>query len=71
MTFTEPAQCQPATAQRTMLLECFECISRAGGMKSALIADERAQGALIQPDQTAQAILRNMLNFQALSSPDQ
>ena len=54
MTTQQAADCQPAAAQRTVGVDRFGRIRRAGWVEAALPADERAQAELIDPDQCEQ-----------------
>src|SRR5580700_1235954 len=51
MTSPDPSQREPTTAQDTEARNGLECVAGAGRIKAAGRAEQRAQCALIQPDQ--------------------
>lgn len=65
----QTAACEPAASPRAMTGDRLVSVVGTGRIKAALITDERTQRQLVTPNQRAQAVLRDLLDFHKPSSP--
>ena len=61
MTTTEPTQREQCSTQRAMLLKGLMGVVRAAGIETTLIADNRAQRPLINPNGELQSPARSSI----------
>jgi hypothetical protein len=54
----QPRQRHPAAAPQTESLDCLVGVHRAGRQMAAVVADQRRQGVLIDPDRAASGVAR-------------